>query len=92
VFARDENVHLHRLAIGTNEGEAVILLHCFAYIYAECSFMELYEDQALADEVIAYLRRHGFRLQGIYNMAYDPKGNAVEGDFLFAKGRVSLQA
>jgi FkbM family methyltransferase len=160
VFARDENVHLHRLAIGTNQGEAIIhvsgrddsssllpitkaqttlfpgtgeretrtirvaplmavleerdilsqallkldvqgyelqalqgcesLLHCFAYIYAECSFMELYEGQALADEVIAYLQEHDFRLQGIYNMSYDTKGRAIQGDFLFLqKGEFS---
>jgi hypothetical protein len=43
--------------------------------------MELYEGQALADEVIAYLHEHDFRLQGIYNMAYDPKGRAIQGDF-----------
>ncbi|MGH9448085.1 MAG: FkbM family methyltransferase [Terriglobia bacterium] len=29
------------------------LLDRFAYVYVECSFMELYKGQALADEVIA---------------------------------------
>ncbi len=46
--------------------------------------MELYEGQALADEVIAYLRAHGFRLQGTYNLSYDRKGRAIQGDFLFS--------
>lgn len=156
VFARDKNIHLHHLAVGTNEGQAQIhissrddsssllpitrvqtslfpgtgergvrtirvaplkavleerdilppallkldvqgyelhalqgcesLLHCFAYVYAECSFMELYEGQALADEVIEHLRTRGYRLQGIYNMAYDRKGRVIQADFFFEKG------
>jgi hypothetical protein len=52
--------------------------------------VELYEGQALADEVIAYLQEHDFRLQGIYNMSYDTKGRAIQGDFLFLqKGEFS---
>jgi len=57
---------------------------CFDYVYAECSFMELYEGQAMADEVIAYLRTHGFQLQGIYNMSCDRQGRAIQSDFLFS--------
>jgi len=65
------------------------LLECFAYVYAECSFVELYTGQALAHEVIAWLRERGFSLSGVYNMSYDRKGRAVQGDFLFigARGR-----
>lgn len=63
------------------------LLEHFTYVYCECSFMELYAGQALTDEVIAWLRERGFRLEGIYNMAYDRQGRAVQGDFLF--GRLS---
>jgi len=45
---------------------------------------------ALAEEVIAYLQEHDFRLQGIYNMSYDTKGRAIQGDFLFLqKGEFS---
>ena len=62
------------------------LLHRFAYVYAECSFVELYGGQALADEVIAWLRERGFRLHGVYNMTYDDAGRAVQADFLFAAG------
>lgn len=61
------------------------LLQHFAYVYAECSFMELYKGQALADEVIAWLREHGFVLNGVYNMAYDRNGKAVQADFLFGR-------
>lgn len=60
------------------------LLDRFAYVYVECSFVELYEGQALADEVIAWLRERGFRFQGVYNVSYDPKGLAVQGDFLLS--------
>lgn len=59
------------------------LLHHFAYVYAECSFVELYKGQALADEVITWLRERSFALNGVYNMAYDRCGPAVQADSLF---------
>lgn len=59
------------------------LLNRFTYVYVECSFVELYKGQALADEVIAWLRDRGFPLRGCYNMAYDWRGQAVQADFLF---------
>lgn len=62
------------------------LLDRFACVYAECSFVELYSGQALADEVIAWLRDRAFRLRGCYNMAYDQRGQAVQADFLFRRG------
>lgn len=62
------------------------LLDRFGYVYAECSFVELYAGQALADEVIAWLRERGFHLNGVYNMAYDRGGQAVQADFLFQRG------
>ncbi|MCC7476807.1 MAG: FkbM family methyltransferase [Pirellulales bacterium] len=60
------------------------LLQKFSNIYVECSFVELYEGQALADEVINYLRDHGFNLCGVYNVSYDSRGKAVQADFLFS--------
>lgn len=61
------------------------LLSRFAYVYVECSFVELYASQALADEVIAWLRERGFRLRGVHNMDYDRGGRAIQADFLFAR-------
>jgi FkbM family methyltransferase len=61
------------------------LLDRFAYVYVECSFVELYAGQALADEVIAWLRERGFRLHGVHNMDYDRDGRAIQADFLFAR-------
>jgi FkbM family methyltransferase len=68
----------------------VDLLDHFTYVYVECSFIELYRGQAFADEVIEFLRLHGFALIGIHNLSYDKKGRAVEGDFLFTNRRGRL--
>ncbi len=59
------------------------LLGRFSYIYAECSFVALYSGQALADDIIAWLRERGWCLKGIYNMTYDGKGRSIQADFLF---------
>lgn len=61
------------------------LLDRFAYVYAECSFVELYAGQVLADEVISWLRERGFRLRGVHNMDYARDGRAIQADFLFAR-------
>lgn len=61
------------------------LLASFSYIYVECSFVELYVGQSLAHEVILFLSEFGFALCGAYNLSYDNKGIAVQGDFLFKK-------
>ena len=61
------------------------LLHRFAYVYAECSFLELYSGQALADEVIAWLRERGFKLRALYNPAQEKGGRVVQADFLVAR-------
>jgi len=53
------------------------------YIYAECSFVELYEGQSLAKDIISFLQKNNFYLEGVYNMQYDKNGIAVQGDFLF---------
>ena len=60
------------------------LLKLFSYVYVECSFMELYQGQALADDVIAYLREQAFQLQGVYNIRYTPQGRAIQAELLFA--------
>jgi len=59
------------------------LMERFSHVYVECSFMELYTGQALADEVILWLKERNFRLRGVYNVFYDKEGQAIQGDFLF---------
>lgn len=61
------------------------LLHCFAYVYCECSFVELYYGQKLVADVIDWLAARGFRLRGMYNAFYDPQGVAIQADFLFSR-------
>ncbi|MDD5036826.1 MAG: FkbM family methyltransferase [Methylococcaceae bacterium] len=61
------------------------LLYRFTHVYVECSFVELYAGQAFADEVISWLRERGFVLQGVYNLAYDRSGKAIQADFLFGR-------
>ena len=89
VSARDDSSSLLKLDVQGYELHAlrgcVTLLDAFAWVYCECSFVELYAGQALADEVIAWLRAHGFALIGAYNMAFDHDGRAVQADFLFAR-------
>lgn len=63
------------------------LLAEFAQVYVECSFVELYEGQALAHEVIAWLRERQFSLVGVYHMIYAWRAQAIQGDFLFRRVR-----
>jgi FkbM family methyltransferase len=62
------------------------LLRRFAHIYAEASFVTLYEGQALAPEIIAFLAGHGFGLAGFYNTVCTAAGEPVQADFLFRNG------
>lgn len=63
------------------------LIDKFEVIYCECSFIELYKDQKLADEVILYLGSLGFGLTGIYNPYYDRAGHCIQADLLFKRLR-----
>lgn len=64
------------------------LLDRFSHVYVECSFVELYEGQALADEVIVWLYERGFRLRGVYNALFRRNDrSAIQADFLFTNGR-----
>ncbi|MGH8540328.1 MAG: FkbM family methyltransferase [Stenotrophobium sp.] len=57
------------------------MLPQFEHIYLELSFVELYQKQPLANEVLMYLQQQGFELQGIYNLNYDVHDRAIQGDF-----------
>lgn len=64
------------------------LLRKFDLVYCECSFVELYSGQRLAADVIEWLSERGFRIKGMFNLAYDGQGQAIQGDFLFWRGGV----
>jgi len=57
----------------------------FDYIFVECSFIELYENQPMAYEIINYLFNYSFKLRGIYNTFYDKTGTSIQADLLFCK-------
>ena len=59
------------------------LLPHFDHIYVEVSFVPLYEGQALAAAVIAFLQEHNFVLIGAYNASFDASGIAIQADLLF---------
>ncbi len=62
------------------------LLPLFKRIYVEVSYVPFYEAQALAPEVIGYLRSQGFREAGSYNESRDPaNGAVVQADLLFVQ-------
>lgn len=71
------------------EQEALIgcesLLSRFDLVYCECSFVELYFGQKLAWEIIDWLSIRGFGLVGVFNLAYDQSGQAVQADLLFTR-------
>lgn len=64
-------------------------LQSFDWIYVECSFLELYSEQAFADQVIAWLRERNFIFVGCYNMTFESRGRAVQADFLFQKKEIA---
>ena len=65
------------------------MLDRFAAVYVEGSFVPLYADQPLADEILAHLRESGFRLVGVHNLVHDRDGRAVQADFLCERAPVS---
>jgi len=52
----------------------------------ECSFTELYDGQAMADEVIAFLLGFGLRLAGVHNLHSMPNGETIQADLHFRRG------
>ncbi len=53
--------------------------------FVECSFVEFYGGQALADEVIAAFLGHGMRLAGVYSVVRDSRGRCLQADLLFRR-------
>ncbi len=54
-------------------------------ILSECSFVALYDGQALADEVVCYLRERGFVLAGVFGVTRAADGNCLQADLLFRR-------
>jgi hypothetical protein len=62
----------------------VSLLDRFTWVYVEASFMPLYEGQALAHEVIAFLAARGLVLRGVHNPTW-VDGRCIQADLLFGR-------
>lgn len=54
-------------------------------IFCECSFVELYEGQALIGEVVAFLAERGFAMSGVFGPAYAADGRCLQTDVLFQR-------
>jgi FkbM family methyltransferase len=61
------------------------LLDKFAYVCAEASFIELYEGQVLADDLVAWLRERGYELVRSYGATSDEHGRTIQVDMLFKR-------
>ena len=59
------------------------ILNKIQYIYVECSFKELYKNQAMFDDVYNLLIDNNFKLSGVYNLTNDKKGVSIQADFFF---------
>ena len=57
----------------------------FDHVYAECSYVELYAGQALAEEVIEWLRGRDFKFLAKYNAVFDCEGKPIQADLLFRR-------
>lgn len=55
------------------------------HVYVEVSFVELYEGQPLASDVIAWLAEQGFDVAGAYNGSKAMDGTSVQIDLLFTR-------
>ena len=64
-------------------GAAQTLGSC-KYVYAECSEVELYEGQALKQEVSDFLKSNGFVEKGMFNPEYQ-QSELIQADYLFQR-------
>jgi len=54
-------------------------------VYCECSFLELYQGQPGAGEVVSLLHEHGFALVGVFGVAHALSGEQMQADLLFRR-------
>jgi len=78
------------LKIDVQGGELGVLKGCAAlglldFIYVELSFVELYENQPLYDEVCEFLNAHGFAVRGLFNQVSTPDFGPTQVDVLFKR-------
>lgn len=67
--------------------EGIVALAAIDSVYVELSFVELYEGQALFEDVRAFLTAHGFSLRGVFNQAFTEAFGPTQADCLFTRDR-----
>jgi len=55
------------------------------YVYLEASFLELYEGQPLAADIIDFLRQRGFKMEKVFYVSHGRSGQPVQADILFRR-------
>jgi hypothetical protein len=65
------------------KGASDALQKC-AYVYVECSEIELYVEQALFRDVAEFLKDQGFKLKCRYNETLAEK-QLIQADYLFCR-------
>jgi FkbM family methyltransferase len=55
------------------------------FIYVELSYIELYTDQPLFQDVSNFLLERGFVLKGVFNQFFSRDCGAIQADFLFER-------
>jgi inhibitor of KinA sporulation pathway (predicted exonuclease) len=53
------------------------------WVYLEASFVELYEGQPLAAELVEFLRHAGFDFTGVHHISLSSTGECLQADLLF---------
>jgi FkbM family methyltransferase len=91
VLARDNIIRPALLKIDVQGFEDQVLygcgslLECFDLIYVEASYVELYANQVMINEVAEILWKAGYRLRGIFNQSVNSANQPLQADFLFGR-------
>ena len=59
------------------------------FVYVELSYVELYKDQALAEEIVEYMKSLGFYTAGIFNEVSTAAFGATQADYMFTRLQIS---
>lgn len=76
-------IDVQGLELQVLQGAPEALKHC-AYVYVECSHVELYRGQALFDDVKTFLEQRGFRVTKRLNEDVI-EGKLIQADYLFER-------
>lgn len=66
-------------------------LSAIDYVLVECSFVELYRGQSLAEEIVEQLELHDFSLVGFFSETFNAAGRKIQADALFERRNSSRE-